>query len=390
MTRRRQRVPSTTPEPEITAEALEALGTERLAAILLTHAEWDDALSQTLRLAIAASSTSTNASNTAGSGGGLARTLSAEIARIAKDDRFYGYRDGRILAAELDRVRQSIMEDLLPVQPRAAAGLLARFILLDGNVFERSDDSDGIIGDVIREAVEDYGTAWAAVPDRDPAALAREVFATFTKDDYGVHGEIINAFADALGADGLDELERLFREGLAYRDAKNGGRNERMLSRGLKDIADARGDVDAYVEAQRITGTENFALEDICLRLINAGRYEEALNRIETTVGLPHRRGEIEALRVEILDHLGRHDEAQRIRWNEFTRTLSRSLLDDFTNRLPREQRQTASAHAAETALAHHDGLGALSLLAESDIDAAARLVLSRQEEMNGNLYTIL
>jgi hypothetical protein len=215
MTRRRQRAPSTIPEPEITAEALEALGAERLAAILLTHAEWDDALSQTLRLAIAASSASTIAS-AAGSGNGLARALSAEIARIAKDDRFYGYRDGRILAAELDRVRQSIMEDLLPVQPRAAAELLARFILLDGNVFERSDDSDGIIGDVIREAVEDYGVAWAAVPDRDPAALAREVFATFTRDDYGVHGEIIKAFADALGADGLDELERLFREGLDH------------------------------------------------------------------------------------------------------------------------------------------------------------------------------
>ena len=131
MTRRRQRAPSTTPEPEITAAALEALGMERLAAILLTHAEWDDALSQTLRLAIAASSTSTDASNAAGNGDGLARALSAEIARIAKDDRFYGYRDGRILAAELDRVRQSIMEDLLPVQPRAAAELLARFILLD-------------------------------------------------------------------------------------------------------------------------------------------------------------------------------------------------------------------------------------------------------------------
>ena len=63
-----------------------------------------------------------------------------------------------------------ITAHLLPTQPRAAAELLGRVIRLDENVFERSDDSDGVIGDAIGEAVADSGRAWAAVSARDPKA----------------------------------------------------------------------------------------------------------------------------------------------------------------------------------------------------------------------------
>jgi hypothetical protein len=101
------------------------------------------------------------------------------------------------------------------VQPRSAAELLGRLIRLDANVYERSDDSDGVIGDAIGEAVTDCGRAWAAVPERDPKILAAEVFDLFTTDEYGARSEVITAFSEALGTSGLNELERLVRERLA-------------------------------------------------------------------------------------------------------------------------------------------------------------------------------
>lgn len=223
--------PAKAAEPAVTAAALTALGARRLAAILLARAEWDEALAQSLRLAIASA---------AGTGGDqLLRTLSAEIDRIAQDGRFYGEGSCRDLAEDLDRLRDSIVWNVLPGQPRAAAELLARLTRLDGNIFERADDS-GTIGDVFRQAVEDHGAAWAAVPDRDRAALAQEVFTAFTTDGYGVRDDIVPAFKDALGPDGLDELERLFREERERRRARSPGSRERALTRGLKHIAEAR------------------------------------------------------------------------------------------------------------------------------------------------------
>jgi hypothetical protein len=113
------------------------------------------------------------------------RLWQPRIEAVRADRRFYGYRESSTLAHELDRIREGITRELLPFHPRAAAELLGRLIRLDANVFERSDDSDGVIGDAIAAAVSDCGRAWAAVAERDPKMLAVEVLDLFTTDEYG-------------------------------------------------------------------------------------------------------------------------------------------------------------------------------------------------------------
>lgn len=365
-------------EPEISVEAVEALGARRLAEMLVEHADWDKGLRQTLRLALAAQ----------GSGGRLVRTLSKEIQRIEGDRRFYGYRESHALADELDRVREAIVGDLLPKQPSAAAQLLGRFIRLDANVFERADDSDGVIGDVLKQAVEDFGAAWAAVPDRDRSRLAQEVLAILVTDNYGVHGHIVAAFKSALGPDGLDDLERLIREELDRRRAQGGDSRVWALTHGLQDIADARGDVDAFIAAQRLAGTENHALKAICERLLQAGRPEEALTRIEQAEVPAHRLWESDDLRIRILDRLGRHEQAQAVRWQAFTRGLSKHTLDEYVDRLPDGERGARRKAAVATAQQHREPHAALALLVALDVDAAADFVLARHGELNGDSYT--
>jgi hypothetical protein len=202
-------------------------------------------LHQALRIALAASAP----------GEPLVNTLATEIDAIRAARHVYSYRKSSVLAQELDRIRHGITEHLLPAQPLAAAELLGRLIRLDSSVYERSDDSDGAIGDAIGEAVTDWGRAWAAVPERDPRILAAEVFDLFTSDEYGARREVISVSSDALCPCGLDELERMVHERLRHAPVGDHGYRQQALTTTLENIADARGDVDGYIAAQRLAGT---------------------------------------------------------------------------------------------------------------------------------------
>ncbi|WP_431858742.1 DUF6880 family protein [Azospirillum sp.] len=365
-------------EIEITVEAAEGLGARRLAEILVEHAYQDPGLHQALRLALASR----------GSGDRLAQALSEEIQRIKSDRRFYGYRESSSLAADLDRIREAIVRDLLPERPSAAAELLGRFIRLDAAVFDRSDDSDGLIGDVLKQAVDDLGAAWAAVPDRDRVQLAHEVFAIFIKDNYGVHGGVVTAFKEALGSGGLDELERLIRDDLERCRTQDEETRTWPLTRGLQQIADARGDVDGFIAAHRLAGTESLALKDICERLIEAGRAAEALARVEQADVPAHRQWEIDDLRVRLLDLLGRHEDAQAVRWRMFTGSLSEHILRAYLAHLPEGEHDGVRSAAVTLARQHREPHAALNLLIGLDLDAASDLVLTRIGELNGDLYS--
>jgi len=368
--------PARTDDEGLTVEEVERLGARRLAEIVVKHCDRDEGLLQTVRIALAGSAP----------GDALVKTLAAEIDAIRADRRSYGYRESSTLAHQLDRIREGITGELLPVHPRAAAQLLGRLIRLDANVFERSDDSDGVIGDAIAEAVSDCGRAWAAVVERDPKMLAAEVLDLFTTDAYGARGEVIIAFAEALGTAGLDELERMAREQLDHGPAGN----HHDLAIALENIADARGDVDGYIAAQRLAGREDAAVKEIAKRLVAAGRLKEALHWAERPEVPVHERGNIARLKVDILDRLGRTEDAQAVRWSIFATSLSSDILAEYLDRLPEVAMGEARQMAVATARGHPDIHRALPLLADLAPDIAAELVHRRLGEIQGAAYFVL
>jgi hypothetical protein len=363
-------------DEELAVEEVERLGARRLAEIVVNHCYRDEGLFQTVRIALAASAP----------GDALVNTLAAEIDAMRRDRRFYGYRESGTLAHELARIREGITAELLPVQPRAAAELLGRLIRLDANVFERSDDSDGVVGDAIAEAVGDCGRAWAAVAERDPKMLAAEVLDLFTTDEYGARGEVITAFAAALGTAGLDELERLARERLGHGPA---GKLQ-YLAIALENIADARGDVDGYIAAQRLAGSEAAAVKEIAERLVAAGRLEEALHWAKRPDVPALERENITRLKVDILDRLGRAEDAQAARWSIFATSLSPDILAEYLARLPEAATAEARQRAIAAARGHRDVHRALQLLADLAPDIAAELVYRRLDEIQGEVYFVL
>jgi len=363
-------------DEELTVEEVEHLGARRLAEIVVKHCWRDEGLRQTVRIALAASAPDD----------ALVKTLAAEIDAVRVDRRFYGYRESSTLAHELDRIREGITRELLPVHPRAAAELLGRLIRLDPNVFERSDDSDGVIGDANAAAVGDCGRAWAAVAERDPKMLAAEVLDLFTTDAYGARGQVIIAFAEALGTAGLDELEGMARERLDHGPAGK----HRCLAIALENIADARGDVDGYIAAKRLAGSEAAAVKEIAERLVAAGRLKEALHWVKRPDAPGLERGDIARLKVDILDRLGRTEDAQAVRWSIFAASLSSDILAEYLGRLPEAAVGEARQMAIAVGRGHPDLHRALQLLADLAPDIAAELVHRRLGEIRGEAYFVL
>ena len=142
---------------EFSVNDAEQLGARRLAELVVSQAYRDAGTLQALRLARASTQ----------SDDFLAQILVDEIQAVWSDSRFYDYRVGHVLADTIDRIREGIIDDLAPRSPRRAAQLLGQLIRLDSHAFEHSDDSDDVIGEVIRQAVVDYGQAGAVVLEPD-------------------------------------------------------------------------------------------------------------------------------------------------------------------------------------------------------------------------------
>ena len=166
----------------------------------------------------------------------------------------------------------------------------------------------------------------------------------------------------------------------------------------LTDIADAQGDVDAFIQqyAEETRKVPKIAAE-IARRLLSAGRAQEAWQTIEAT---EHRRRhsiwawpdfEWEDARIEILEALERAGDAQAARWGCFERSLSSAHLRAYLKRLPDFDDLEAENKALDYAQQSPNLLQALSFLVSwPALDRAASLVLQRSHELDGDHSEIL
>jgi hypothetical protein len=166
----------------------------------------------------------------------------------------------------------------------------------------------------------------------------------------------------------------------------------------LMNIADALGDVDAFIaqydeEARKMP---KIAAE-IAQRLLSVGRVEEAWQAIEAAE--PRQRSRRwnwldfawEDARIDVLEALGRIEDAQAARWNCFERSLSSVHLRAYLKRLPDFDEIEVEKKALDYAQRSPNVLQALSfLVAWPALDRAASLVLERAEEVDGDHYEIL
>jgi hypothetical protein len=384
---------------------LEALGAARLAELLMEVSEGNAPAKRRLRLALAGAESPAE----------VAKQVRKRLATIARSRSFVDWQNQKSLVDDLETQRRAIVDQVARHSPAEALDLMWRFLDLAQPVFARCDDSSGAVIQVFHLAVTDLGAiAQAARPG--PQELGDQVFGALRRNDYGQYDALIQALQPALGPIGLEHLKQRMIT-LSAEPVRKPAANERKVigwsSRGaiyadeiaessrvstarlaLQEIADAQGDVDAFIAQyeEPVRKVPKIAAE-IARRLLAAGRPGEALKTIEAT---EHRRSgwpdfEWEDARIDALGALGRSDEAQAARWSCFERSLSARHLRDHMKRLPDFEDFDAEQRALGYAERYGSLLQTVSFLVSwPALDRAARVVIGRAKELDGDHYEIL
>ena len=390
----------------LNAKNLAALGAERLAELLLELATGDAAAKRRLRLELASRS----------GGSDVAAEIRKRLVSIARSKSFVDWRKIKPLAQDLEMQRAAIMEHVAPTKPAEAFDLLWRILEMAPSIYERCDDSNGTIGGVVGLALADLGVV-ADQTALAPATLAERVFQGVCANNYGQFDDLIALMAKPLGRDGLKNLNARFEElaakpptrpkqgerrvigygsaGPMFEDDYEARNHARTVQSALTEIADALGDVDGYAARFSAEERSNPAIAArIAERLLTAGRTMEAMAAL-TVAEAQFRKGghwpDWQRIWIDTLDALGRSDDAQSERWAVFERGLNAEYLRAFIKRLPdfddEEAENRALAYAGQYPSFHQ----ALAFLIDWPAhDLAAKLVLTRQGELDGNHYGLL
>jgi len=393
-------------EKTLNAKNLAGLGTERLAELVLELSAGDAAAKRRLRLELASRNGCAD----------VASEIRKRLATIAKARSFVDWRKIKALALDLETQRIAITTYVAPSAPADAFDLLWRILAMAPSIYERCDDGNGTISNVIALARADLG-AISEKSGLSPPALADRVFEGVVANGYGQFDGLIALLAKPLGRDGLEllkaKIEKLAAQPLVqskdadrciigygstgplYEDDITVRHQTRMVQSARTEIADALGDADAY--AVLFSGQErtNPAIAArIAERMLAAGRADDAMAALALAEPVFRKGGhwpDWQRMRIDTLDALGRCEDAQAERWASFERTLNAEYLRAHIKRLPdfddEEAETRALAQVSQSANFHQ----ALAFLINWPAhDLAAKLVIARQGELDGNHYELL
>ena len=394
--------PRKTSRKKLNTETLAELGAERLASLLMELAENDAALKRRLTLEIAGPQQ-------------VASEIRKRLGQIARSQSFIEWNRTRPLIRDLDTQREVIVGKLAPHDPQEAMELLWRFLALAPSLYERCDDSGGGVGDQFWLARKDLAEI-ASGAGLNPEALADRVFETAVCDnDYSQYDNLITALAPAMGEKGLARLKAQVEElarnpvpvppkeeweevgwgsgGPYYAHERAESSRKSSVKSALMEIADAQGDVDAWIiQYDQDTRRVPAIAAGIASRLLAAGRATEALAALDgADMGKGWIPSEYTNTRLAVLEALGKEEEAQALRWREFESGLSKQDLRDYLKRLPDFDDVEAEERAFDLVVSHPHVHGALSFLIDwPALDRAAKLVLERADELDGDHYPTL
>jgi hypothetical protein len=321
----------------------------------------------------------------------------------------------KALKKDLETQRITIVDTLAPEDPTEAFELIWQFLALGDSIFARSDDGSGSLIESFHQACTDAGLI-AKLARVNTDVLADKIFVALQDNGYGQYDQLITAMVPALGKVGLEQLKSLFEQwskepreksaehdrqvigwsskGPVYEDEIYGNHRELTVRIALQEIADALGDVDAYIAQQSEKARKApMVAAEIANRLLVAGRADEALLALD---GVDTRsRSDVpvewQLARVKALEALERSDEAQAYRWTCFEQSLNDQHLRDFLRRLPDFDDMEAEERAYSYAQAFPDANRALAFfLRWPSLEEAAKLVMARQVELDGDLYELM
>lgn len=386
-------------------ENLAALGAERLAELLIEVSANNAGVKRRIRLELAGARSPLE----------VAKEVRKRLTTIERSRSFVDWQNRRGLVEDLEAQRRAIVDQVAKSDLAEGLDLMWRFMALANSVFARCDDSSGTVSDIFHAACRDLG-AMAQAAKVPLEEIAHRAFNTLLENGYGQYDGLISVLAPALGPSGLDQLKQHFVDlskaphekpkekdrkvigwgsgGPLYADEVAERHRASVIRLAFQEIADAQGDVDAFIaqHSEKARRVPTIAAE-IAKRLLQAGRAEEAwaaINAVDEsrTGWVAH---EWEEVRLEVMEALGRNEDAQAFRWQCFERTLNSARLRAHLKRLPEFEDVEAEERAMAVAVRFPEVHQALAFLVSwPAIEKAAALVLARANELNGDHYEVL
>jgi hypothetical protein len=182
----------------LNAKNLEALGTARLAELLLQHTEGNAAARRALRLALAEQRGPLE----------MAQEVRKRLAAVERSSSWLDQKRRDALLADLDRQRQAIVGPIATQDPDLAVELLWRFLDLASSLQDRCDCSDEGELPLFHQASADLGQV-ACRAKGSTAALAEQVAAALLENEGGEYDHLIAHLKEALKPEGLEQLRQM-------------------------------------------------------------------------------------------------------------------------------------------------------------------------------------
>ena len=392
----------TTPSPE----TLAALGPDRLIALILGETARNPGFKKLVSAALAALQ----------GPDAVAAIIDRRLTALEGAQGYIDWQKRRAFVADLNTIVTVVLDELRPLDPGAALDRLRRFLDGADTVLNRVDDGNGTVQAIFERASAAYVEIAGTLPPPEAGRLAVDLVAAFAADPFGPIGAILATLIPALAEEALADIDARLKDAdaampkggqarTATTDHQQAGRIQILRLR--QAIADRRGDVDAFIalESAILPGREDRVA--IARRLLAAGRAGEALDwirrmqmpgvrivtRADLIAGFDPRGPERarQALEIEILDALGRADEAQALRWARFEHELDAPMLRIYLTKLPDFEDEEALHRALNLAEAFPQPHRALTFLVGwPDLDRAARLVMAQPAIWQGDQYAVL
>lgn len=365
----------------LTAANLEAMGPERLAALLLELSDSQPNLKRRLRMELAAE---VGAADLAAEIDKRLLSLDASKARVS-------WRKRGEMIVDLHGLRRVIALRLGALDAPAAMARLLAFLDLSDGLSLRVKDPKGELDAVFTAAAEDLAGLAEATPA--PLALAGPLADRLLRGRTVWAGWLAIALP-ALGAEFGKALQASLQVVMEARPA------HRPAPQILRAVADAAGDADAFIDTVpanlRVDPSTGAAIAG---RLLAAGRVDEALKALAVSdprnkggrFGLGRGDADVPGMSawqevyIDALDADGQVDAAQAERWAAFEQTLSPDPLRAYLKRLSDFDDVVAADRALEFAAAHRKFGVALDFLMEwPALPEASAMILTRRSEIEG------
>ena len=318
------------------------------------------------------------------------KRFKAKLAGLKRRRKFIDWRAAPDFARELELILATLREGV--DDPKAGLELVGEFFACDRAVFDRSDDSSGLIGNVFRFHARNLFIAYASACT-DKGFVCDLLLRLHERDDYGVRTELVAKASEFLPPGEMRALASEFWE--RARGEPPDSYQAGTWWVGVELLARQLGDPQLFEKAKLTANPE--LSSPTCMQIaevyLENGDPEMALFWMERIPPTDRFRTDMQdQLLYSIYERLGNREKMAETAWRLFRNYRSRSTLDGLLQALGESERERVIEEQAKeimggAALSYGD---ATFLVDMGRLDDASEYLFRYRDQLDGNLYQSL